>query len=256
MTATAVFPEISVLLGPCDDMRAEAFVRLVGSGTSAARITGTIIGPRRGRDTTLPTTSRLVPLPGGADVGPVSRAILTEPAYWTPELPNLYRLEATVDSPSTGPSDSAAGRTDTLIGLRRLGVRGRSLWLDGRRWAPRAVVAAGRPDLPAVKAASLGAVLVNVLEEDLASADEMGVALIPLLGAADLMTAKVAALARHPAAMLALVAADVPSEVIAGRLATLRRTKGTMLIGQAVDGSQPPSMVKTPLDFIVTKYTS
>ena len=254
MTATANFPEISVLLGPCDDMRAEAFVRLVGSGTSAARITGTIIGPRRGRDTTLPTTSRLVPLPGGADVGPVSRAILTEPAYWTPELPNLYRLEATVDSPSAGPSaglgDSAAGRTDTLIGLRRLGVRGRSLWLDGRRWAPRAVVAAGRPDLPAVKAASLGAVLVNVLEEDLASADEMGVALIPLLGAADLMTAKVAALARHPAAMLALVAADVPSEVIAGRLATLRRTKGTMLIGQAVDGSQPPSMVKTPLDFI------
>ncbi|MCE9632308.1 MAG: hypothetical protein K8S94_16550 [Planctomycetia bacterium] len=252
MTATDDVSGIAVSLGPCDDMRAEVFVRLLASGASVARVTGTLVGPRRGRDTTLPTTSRLVPLPGGAaDAGAVSRAILTEPAYWTPELPNRYRVEVAAEDAD----GTTVGHADTLIGLRRLGVRGRSLWLDGRRWVPRVLVAGGRPDLDAVKAASLGSVLTGGWDEDLARADEMGVALVPLLGADDLTTARIAGLAQHPAAMLALVATDVPTDEVSGRLAAVRRVKGTMLIGRAVDGNQPPPAA-TPFDFLAVRLAA
>ncbi len=250
MTATGVFPTIAVSLGPCDDMRAELFVRLLGPESAAGRITGTIVGPQRGRDTTLPTTSRLVPLPGG-DAGAVSRAILTEPAYWTPELPNLYRVDARAD----GPGGKAVGQAETLVGLRRLGVRGRSLWLNGRRWVPRAVVAAERPDLAALKAASLGALVTDVRDDDLALADTMGVAVMPLLGENDLTPARIAALARHPAALFGLVNADIPAEHVAGRVATLRRARGTMLIGQVFDGSQPPPP-SPPLDFSAVRLAA
>jgi beta-galactosidase/beta-glucuronidase len=38
-----------------------------------------------------------MPLSDTAATGPASRAILTEPAFWTPDLPNLYRVEARLE---------------------------------------------------------------------------------------------------------------------------------------------------------------
>ena len=70
-------PEIAITLGPCDEMRAELFVRFPDVSAAGGRLVGTLVGPRRGRDTTLPTTSRLVPLPAALAAGPVSRGILT-----------------------------------------------------------------------------------------------------------------------------------------------------------------------------------
>ena len=234
MTPLTDHPEVAVVLGRCDEVRAEVYVRLADD---AARLVGTITGPRRGRDTTLPVTARLVPLDGRTpNTEPVSRAILTEPAYWTPDLPNLYRVEAA--------AEGCTRRIDVLFGLRRLGVRGRSFWLDGRRWVPRAAAVA---DLGPLKAATLGALLSGVTEADLARADAEGLAVLPVLGGEDLTAARVAALARHPAAMLAIVREDVSSDTVAAVIGM----RGTMLIGRAVDGHAAPPPSVAPFDFLV-----
>jgi hypothetical protein len=125
---------VLVLLGRCDEMRAEVYARLVArpSMAGAGRLTlfGTLVGPRCGTATTLPTTVRWIDAEAGASV--MARAVLTEPSYWTPELPNLYDVDLQVVA-----EDRPLMRVARAVGLRRLGVRGRSLWLEGRRWVLR-----------------------------------------------------------------------------------------------------------------------
>jgi len=224
-------PGIAVTLGPCDDMRAEV----------ESRLTGQVSGPRRGRDVTLATTARLVPLAGSA-AGPASRAILTEPAFWTPDLPNRYRLEAQLGLPNGG-----AWSHDSWIGLRRLGVRGRSFWLDGRRWVPRVVT--GSADVAGAKQAEVGIATTSPTADLLAQTDEIGVAVVSLLDAAGLVPAGIAALARHPSALLAVIAEGTAGDV-AERVAAVRGAKDTLLLGLEVDGLQPPPNVVGP-DFLV-----
>lgn len=231
---------IAVTLGGCDDMRAEVFVRVVrqaAAGAADGRLVGTVSGPRRRRDTTLPTTARLVPVPGGAAV---SRAILTEPAYWTPELPNLYRIDARVEC-----ADHQGTPLEATIGLRRLGIRGRSFWLDGRRWVPRATVITGSADLmPAVG----GSVAIATPADDiLRAADERGVAVVALVADGSLTMEQIGRLASHPAAMLAIVAAW-PSDVAV--IEDVRRAAGTLQIGLAVDGESPPPVIPEAVAFV------
>jgi hypothetical protein len=86
---------LAILAGRADDMRAEIMVRISDCrmGDGPLHLTGTLVGPRRGRDMTLPTTVKLVDVTGdrSADAAAghaFARAVFTEPAYWTPELPN------------------------------------------------------------------------------------------------------------------------------------------------------------------------
>jgi len=224
-------------LGRCDEVRAEVFVQVApGAGGDAPRIPGTITGPRRGRDTTLPATARLQPTstPG------LARAIVTEPAYWTPDLPNLYRLQATVEHGDTSPV-----AIDHLIGLRRLGVRGRSLWLDGHRWVPRGIAATGPDDLAACKAAGVAAVIDDPDERTLARADELGVAVIAVLSTAtprDLsaIAGRIAAWAAHPSATVAMLPPSMDSDAAAEIAASTRVLKGTLLLAATVSGAAPP----------------
>lgn len=231
---------IAVTLGPSDDLRAEVFVRPADDTAAGGAIVGTITGPRRGRDITLPSTTRFVPLPGGSGGGGVSRAILTEPAFWTPDLPNLYRVEGRVGLAA----DAAV--VDGWIGLRRLGVRGRSFWLDGRRWVPRA--AGGGIDLTAAREAAVGVIVDSPDDPLLAQADEAGVAVVAVLRGAGEIRAQVAALACHPSAMLAILPADVAA---AETLQAIRRVKGTLQVGVEMDGGLPPAEVPAGVDFVV-----
>ena len=175
MTETGGAPAVALALGRCDEMRAEVFLRGGQAGDATVpTITGTLVGPLRRRDTTLPVTARLE---ATATAGLV-RTILTEPAYWTPDLPNRYRLEAAV----TFPGGTPVG-VDRLVGLRRLGVRGRSLWLDGHRWVPRAVRVEDVAGIDACKPAALAAVVTEPDEALLDRADEIGVAVLALVAA-------------------------------------------------------------------------
>ena len=244
MTDSSAVPAILLTLGRCDEVRAEMFLRAPVAGS----ISGTLAGPRRGRDTTLPATARLQPT---ATSG-VVRAILTEPAYWTPDLPNLYRLEATIEAAATPPHV-----VDRLVGLRRLGVRGRSLWLDGRRWVPRAVAAAGVAGIEACKPGALAAVVAEPDETLLARADEIGVAVFALATASSAdhrasVADRIAAWSAHPSAVVAILPQELPAATVAAVARAALPHKGTLLLAATVAGdSPPPAAIPPGIDALV-----
>ena len=247
----------AVVLGRCDDMRAEVFVRYTpGAGSEVAdlQIAGTLVGPRRGRDVILPVTARLAAVAGGDEPRPpLARAILTEPAFWTPELPNLYRLEAAVLR-----RGERVASIDRLVGLRRLGVRGRSLWLEGRRWVPRAVACATVADFDAgaMHASELAVAASDPPAAVCERADEAGVAIIAILDGAAARNpaaaaARIASWAIHPSVVAVIVPRESSAGIAAAIAAAARSVKGTMLVAHEVDGCAPPPAVPAGIDALV-----
>jgi hypothetical protein len=59
-------------------------------------------------------------------------AVIPDPCFWTPELPFLYRAEVQLHGPNQ--RSAACQRT---IGIRRLGIRDRWLYFEGKRFILR-----------------------------------------------------------------------------------------------------------------------
>lgn len=241
---------LSIQAGRADEMRAEigVVVRHEQPAVDNLRLSGAVTGPTRGRDVTLPTTVRLVGMPevSRPDLA-AGRAVFTEPAYWSPELPNLYRLSAEVRAES---GDAVIATFDRLVGLRRLGVRGRSFWLEGRRWVPRGVECVGGEFDPAVfRSAHAVAVIDDPAEEVCAVADRTGVAIIARLAAdahanADAAARAVARWSLHPSVVLVVVPHGACSPVL---VAAVRPKQSTLLVAAEVDGTAAPTAVPTKL---------
>jgi len=246
---------LAILAGRADDMRAEIMVRIASGEANGddrgMHLTGTLVGPRRGRDMTLPTTVKLVDVTvdhaSAAAAGQaLARAVFTEPAYWTPELPNLYRLHAEIQR-----GDQTVAVVDRMVGLRRLGVRGRSLWLEGRRWVPRGVTIPPTGfDPTALRSLSAAAVVNDPTDAICAAADQAGVAIIAVLRVADdqpfdrdTAVRRIAAWALHPSVVLAVAPRTANAGESMAIIAAVRPLKGTMLVGLEVDGTQPPDAV-------------
>jgi len=93
---------IRPLLGRADDMRAEVWLRCTppAAGTAAIGpalvVSGILVGPECSTAATLPTTVSLVDQGAVEGQPPLARGVCTEPGFWTPELPNLYRAEVTL----------------------------------------------------------------------------------------------------------------------------------------------------------------
>ena len=253
MTPSGPSLPLAILAGRADDMRAEIMVRISDCrmGGDPLHLTGTLVGPRRGRDMTLPTTVKLVDVTGdhpaaGAAGQALARAVFTEPAYWTPELPNLYRLQAEVRR-----GDQTVAVVDRMVGLRRLGVRGRSLWLEGRRWVPRGVTISPMGFEPtSLRSLSAAAVIDDPSDVICEAADQAGVAIIAVLRSVDdqpfdrdTAARRIAAWALRPSVVLAVVSRTASAEDSMAIIATVRPLKGTMLVGLEVDGTQPPDAV-------------
>ena len=255
MTAGAAPPRLEIVAGRADDMRAEiALIVTLPDGEARPTISGTLVGPWRGRETTLPTTVTLAPLAAALPpTAAAARAVFTEPAYWSPGLPNLYRLRLRIE---------AAGREavtlDRLVGLRRLGRRGRSLWLEGRRWVPRGVADTAAGFEPAAFRRRAAAVeLVDPTSEVCAAAAAAGVAIVarlaePPAGAADpgsriaAAVERVAVWASHPSVVLVVVPRGRMAAESAAIAAAVGRAKGTMLLAVEIDGTRPPPAAIDP----------
>lgn len=241
---------VSVVLGRADEMRSDVYVRFAESTLGARRrpvqLSGTLTGPRCRHSTTLASSVRLTdlgPAPGD-DRSAAARAVVTEPSYWTPDLPHLYELELAVLE-GDGPIESF----HRMIGLRRLGVRNRSLWLDGRRWVPRGTaMEAADFDGPSLRAATVAAVIVDPPVDVCARADQDGIAVIAVLDTPSGSQAvvehaieRVAAWSLHASVVVAVVPLGCPASSVACVADRCRSIKGTMLLGMEVEGSQPPA---------------
>lgn len=249
-TATVRF---TCLLGRCDALRAEVYLRAeLPADASRGSLTGTLTGPECRHATTLPVNSRITPLGGGEPSGVVvGRTILTEPAFWTPDLPNLYRLEASL---TVGGAEVAACRR--RVGLRRLGVRGRSLWLDGRRFVPRGLASSALPaDVDRFRQAALTAVAAEPSEDFLERCDHDGLAVIARIGESPSGPAdavlRIDAWARHPSVLVAVFPPGMPGDHVAAVIAETKATRSTLLIATTADGTRPPQPQPEAADAVV-----
>jgi beta-galactosidase len=107
-----------------------ADVRNAGPGAVSAEVTHLLYQGKRivGR-----STGRVSPA-GGATERSVQRIVVANPALWSPRRPNLYRLVTTVVGPG-----GAADRTETRIGIRRIGFDGNRFVINGERMFLRGV---------------------------------------------------------------------------------------------------------------------
>jgi hypothetical protein len=259
-------------LGRADELRAELTIEVslqagaVPAGDELV-LEAAISGPESIRSTTLPVrlpvrfTSQRETAGGVVFTG---RMVLTEPAYWTPELPMRYRIAGRILV-----DGQPVAQLDEMIGLRRLGVRSRSLWLDGRRWVPRGL-ACGRADAPDIadRLAAAGATAVAIVElpsavtayscppfwSCLAEADRLGRPLFVRLtaGSPGATATGIARLARHPA----VLAVMLPAELFASAV-EWKRVAGTMLLAAELPGHQPPPTAAPPgIDLLVVKLAA
>jgi hypothetical protein len=106
------------------------------SQTGQWKINGRLTGPMCEFAQTLSARIPFVELKstGESNTEVIAEAVVPDPCFWTPELPNLYRaqLEETCDG-------VAVETVDRLCGIRRWGVRGRWLLFEGKRFVLRGV---------------------------------------------------------------------------------------------------------------------
>lgn len=262
---------LAVLLGRADDMRAVVYVRVLdGLPASAdsqppraiAALTGSLRGPRCSLATTLATTARLRELPPSGVAGdtlPTGEAVLVEPGYWSPELPNLYQLDLQITD-----RDGQPQAQTRAVGVRRLGHRDGAFRLEARRYVPRAVawpcetheeasaVSAALSEARA-SAAALWAGLPSA--ERCQAADAHGVMLVAELPAelsGEHATPDVARLALHPSVGFLVVGeSHLPA------IPQWRCFRGTMQVGLQLDARRPPPTPDlgtapfTGIDFLV-----
>lgn len=256
-------------LGRADDLRAELEVEVIvplGTVPSGAELAveAALSGPESIRSTTLPVRlpvrfAGLRETPAGRVF--TGRVVLTEPAYWTADLPMRYRVAGRLLADGQLLAELAAA-----IGLRRLGIRGHSLWLDGRRWVPRGIACGlatelGLTDrLTALDAAAVAVVDLPAVTPDdsclpvwdfLADADRRGRPLLVRLavGSPGATAEGIARLAQHPAVM----AVVLPAELLPAA-AEWQRLAGTMLLATEVPGDQSPPAVAPPgIDLLVIR---
>jgi hypothetical protein len=195
---------VEVFYGDCSPSAAHVYARLPGlSHEDGWTLSGTVRGPECALSRTLPATVRM------ADMGPgeglLAHAVLPDPCSWSPELPGLYRVA--IELHRHGDDVDAAQR---VLGIRMLGPRGRSLYLDGLRWVPRGISrgAAEPCELAAWREAAAMMIVAEAEADDALceAASHQGVLLaVRLSGDSDACLRRLAHLARFAATAVAIV---------------------------------------------------
>lgn len=141
------------------------------------------------------------------------------------------------------------------VGLRRLGVRGRSLWLEGRRWVPRGVACVAGELEPAVHRELLAAAWLDDPAESVCeSADEAGIAIIARCGADPVASCR--RWAEHASVMLATLPCGTEAAGVARVAGAIKPFQGTMLLGLEVDGGRPPMRVPDGIDCLMVSLAA
>jgi glycosyl hydrolase family 2 len=202
---TTDLPELDVFYGDLTANRAVVYARLPRPADDAGlTLAGQVRGPRCLHAQTLPFSSQLTDLGPGPTL--LAQAIVTEPVFWSPDLPAIYDVTVQL---KRGTEVLATVRRE--IGLRSFGVRGRQLVLEGKPWVLRGVstesTTATYPRAWHESSAAYVAVSSNL--EPLAEAAQWGtLAVVNLSQGGTSATARLRELAQHPA--VAIVAVEQP----------------------------------------------
>jgi len=133
---------------------------------------GNLIGPHCKYARTLPATFSVPPCACLPDLANRTQQTITDPCYWTPQLPYLYNFEGTVQL-----ADGTEQSWSPTIGFRRWEVTGKNLRLERRRVVLRGAVAVSESaaNLPAAHAAEVALLVKEPSDSFLQQASECGV---------------------------------------------------------------------------------
>ena len=208
--------QLDVFYGDLTVHRALVYARLPRPASEGAwSLAGTIRGPRCLHAQTLPATARLIDQGPGSTL--LAQAILPDPCCWSPDLPAIYDLEVQL---LRGGEVVATERRE--LGLRRLGARGRDLFLDGKRWVLRGVSTFSTTEqLPRFwHDASAAYVCDDSNSERLLEASQWGaLAIVHLDYGADEAEGRLRDLARYPGAAIAVIMNSLPANFEKSRVA-------------------------------------
>ena len=157
-----------------------------------------------------------------------SELVIPDPCFWTPELPFLYRAQLELRR-GTGSIDTA----QRVIGVRRLGVRGRDLFFEGKRWVLRGirVESTGLPDLGAWRDASAALVVKNPSDQLCEELSQAGILLVAeVQGTAADIASELARLSRWAAVGIAILECTETLGI------EIRRRAPNILLGKRTKG--------------------
>jgi hypothetical protein len=157
------------------------------------RLEGELVGPYCRHSQTLPARIRFIDRGPGPTL--LSEATAPDPCFWTPELPFMYSLELRAVQ-----GDETIAAVKRPFGIRRLGVHGKSLYLDAKRFVLRGVRIdpAAIDDLKTAKHTASALFVSNPSDEFLQEASKEGVLLAVELQASQ-FTNELSRLGRWPA---------------------------------------------------------
>jgi hypothetical protein len=217
--------ELDVFYGELTVNRASVYARLPRPAEDEGlRLTGHVVGPRCFNTRTLPTTTHLFDLGAGPTL--LSRALVVDPSYWSPDVPSIY--DVTIEL-RRGAKVLVTARRE--IGFKPLGVRSRSFVLQGKHWVLRGVCASStKVLLPREWHAVSAAFVTHEMDARLAEASQRGaMSLVELSGEAEEIISRLRILAMFPAAIMAVIRGHLPRQF-------------------AIKGIAPNLMLAQPLD--------
>jgi hypothetical protein len=123
--------EPTIFAGDSSDALARVYATLPRAGLpDDARLEGELVGPYCRHSQTLPARIRFLDRGPGATL--LAEATVPDPCFWTPDLPFMYSAEL---RGIQGNETIAAIKRP--FGICRLGVHGKSLYLDAKRFVLR-----------------------------------------------------------------------------------------------------------------------
>ncbi len=197
---------LQVFHGEANPARARVYARAARSPKHVGwRLTGRVTGPHRFAGSTLPATAPLRDLGPGPTL--LAEAVVLDPCFWSPASPTYYEVEVAVQN-DDGQTLATLVRP---IGIRALGVRQTSFYLEGKRWVLRGVDhdCDSEAGVEAWREAWAALLAKAPAEELCRQASRQGVLVVAMVaGTVDEVTAELLRLSHWPAVAMAVVDGD------------------------------------------------
>ena len=131
-SADALLADLEVFFGTATEAEVSVYAQLPdGVLSDDLKLAGCVAGPSSNYAHTLQASVALHDLGPGATR--LAEARVPDPCFWSPETPYVYEVTVEVRR-----GEEVLATAQQSLAIRRLGVDGRSLFLDAKRWVPRA----------------------------------------------------------------------------------------------------------------------
>lgn len=236
--------DLIIYHGEAYDTLARVYVEYSAHDATDCEIVGQVVGPRCEYAKTLPARMSLRMQSGGNVIR--AEAIVPDPCFWSPRMPQLYDVQIEVRC-----GDKIICSAERPLGIRRLGPRGESLFLEGTRWVMRGVSEGTLPEsdandtelLQSCHDAEAALLISDASDELLESASRLGtLLLVQVTGSSDEIARQLNRLSRYPVAIAVIrsESASVVGDLAFDATAKEKRPRNLLLAQHVKESDAEP----------------